>query len=408
MEISEEQYARFKERLKSARTYEDLTGPQGAFTLLMKPALEELLEAELTEHLGYEPYEPTGRQSGNSRNGTSKKTVQTSEGPVELDVPRDRNGTFEPVAVKKHQRRLGRMEDAVVAMYARGMSTRDIQRQIEEIYGAEMSAAMVSQITGRILALVAEWQNRALEAVYAVVFFDAIHFKVHSDGKVITKAAYTCLGITLDGRKDLLGIWIEQTESASFWLGVLTDLRQRGTEDILIACVDGVKGFPAALEAAFPATEVQLCVIHQIRSSTKHVSWKDIKAVMRSLKAIYDAPTREGAETALTTLEATWGSKYPLMVKSWKTNWPLLSTYFKYPHDLRKMIYTTNAVEAMHRQFRKVTKAKPIFPDDDALRKILYLAFKDLSVRWTRPIHGWSEIFSHLCIIFDHRLHAYT
>lgn len=404
MDLSDEQIERLRKKLGTAKSYEDLMGKDGAIKDLLASALGEMLEAELTEHLGYEKHSPAGRNTGNSRNGATKKIVQTEHGPIDLPVPRDRDGSFTPVIVKKHQRRLGKLEDQVISMYARGMSTRAIRDQIEELYGVELSASAVSQITDRVLQNVAEWQNRPLEAVYPFVFFDAIHFSMRDEGPVVKKAAYTCLAVTVEGGKDLLGLWIGEAESATFWHGVFTELRNRGVEDILIACVDGIKGFTEAMEAVFPRTAIQRCIIHQIRNSFRHISWKDRKAVARDLKTVYGAPTRQAAETALDTVEETWGKRYPLMIKSWRTNWSELSTYFVFPEEIRRLIYTTNAVEALHRQFRKVTKTKSVFPHDDALRKILYLAYHQLSFKWTMALRDWPFVYTQLVLLYKDRM----
>ena len=404
MELTNEQIEQLKKKLASAKTYDDLMGKNGAIKDLLSSTISQLMAAELTAHLGYEKNHPSGINSGNSRNGTSTKRVASEHGVLEIEVPRDRNGTFEPIAVRKHERRLGKVEDIVISLYARGMSTRDIQAQIEDLYGVEISAAAVSEITEAVMAILVEWQNRPLEKVYPIVFLDAIHYHTRSEGHVVTKAAYTCLGIACDGHKDLLGIWIGDAESAAFWLGILTELQSRGVEDILIACIDGLKGFPEAIAAIFPKTRVQACVIHQIRASTRMVSWKDIKAVMKDLRAIYGAPTEEAALSGLDMLEARWGERYPGLIKSWRSNWPKLSTYLAYPRELRRAIYTTNAVESLHRQFRKITKTKAVFPNDDALRKMLFLAQKQISEKWTMTLPNWNIIIGQLSIIFGDRM----
>lgn len=404
MDITDEQFEVFRRKLKEAKSYEDLMGRNGALKDLLAASVSQLLAEELTVHLGYEKHDPAGVHSGNSRNGKTSKHVATEHGQITIDMPRDRNGTFTPVAVRKHERRLGKVEDVIIALYARGMSTRDIQAQIEDLYGVEISPSAVAQITDSVMTMLVEWQNRPLDAVYPVVFFDAIYFHVRADGRVVTKAAYTCLGITREGAKELLGIWIGESESAAFWFALLTELRNRGVEDILIACIDGLKGFPEALATAFPKTTVQACIIHQIRYSTKAVTWKDLKAVMADLRLIYEAPTQEAAGAALDGLNERWGERYPLLIQSWRTNWPKLSSYLAYPRELRKMIYTTNAVEAVHRQFRKVTKAKAAFPHDDALRKMLFLQQRMLSEKWTMTLPNWSIIVGQLAMIFGDRM----
>jgi putative transposase len=407
MELTDEMIEQLKKDLKNAKTYQDLMGESGAIKKLIKASLEGMLESELTEHLGYEKYSVSGKNSGNNRNGKNSKTLKNENGEIEISVPRDRNGSFDPVIVKKYERTLGPIEDKIISMYAKGMSTRDIQSHIQEIYGMEMSATLISNMTERIVDIAKQWQNRPLENIYPIVFFDAIHYKVHDEGKVVTKAAYTALGIDIAGKKDLLGLWIGQAEGAHFWLNVMTELKNRGVEDILIACIDGLKGFPDAISTVYPKAEIQLCVIHVIRNTLRYISWKDMKAFMKDLKKAYGAPTEEAASMELENLESAWGKKYPLPVKIWKQNWSLISTYFKYPEEIRRLIYTTNIVEAVHRQFRKVTKSKTIFPNDEALKKMLYLAYRDLSKKWTLPIRDWSIAISHFSVIFNDRLVNY-
>jgi len=407
MDISKSLLEELAENLKTAKTYDDLMGKDGAIKKLIKVSLEQLLEAEMSAHLGYTPNARLPKAHGNRRNGTSVKTVSSDVGEIDLAIPRDREGEFDPVIVKKHQRRLGALQDAIISMYAKGMSTRDIQQHLEDIYSLEVSASTVSTITETVMHMVHEWQNRPLEPLYPIVFFDAIHYKVRFEGKIITKAAYTCLGVDLNGNKDLLGLWIGQAEGATFWLGILNELRTRGVQDILIACVDGLKGFPDAITTVFPHTEVQQCVIHQIRQSVRYVSSKHYKTFLRDLRTVYTAPTEAGALDALDQLENTWGTRYPLSIKSWRTNWPYLATYYRYPPELRPIMYTTNAVEALHRQFRKVTNAKTIFPTDESLLKMLFLAYRDLSKKWTRPILRWHLILAQLTIIFEQRVTKY-
>ena len=404
MELTEEMIEQLKADLKKARTYQDLMGADGAIKKLLKASLEGMLDAELTEHLGYDRYSPEGKNSGNSRNGKSRKTLRNDNGELDLVVPRDRNGSFDPVIVKKYERTLGAIEDKIISMYAKGMTTRDIQSHVQELYGLEISPALVSQITDKIIDLAKEWHNRPLEAIYPIVFFDAIHYKVHDDGKVVSKAAYTALAVDITGKKDLLGLWVSEAEGANFWLAVMTELKNRGVQDILIACVDGLKNFPEAINTVFPKTEIQLCVIHLIRNTLKYIASKDQKAFMKDLRTVYNAPTEEAAQVALDKLEEVWGKKYSLSIRVWKQNWEHASTFFKYPQELRRMIYTTNAVEALHRQFRKVTKTKSIFPNDDALKKMLFLAYRDISRKWIKPLPNWPIVLSHLSIIFADRL----
>jgi putative transposase len=405
MELTEEIFEQFKSDLAKAKNYDDLMGKDGAIKKLIAKSLEQMLESELTEHLGYEKHSPTGKNTGNSRNGKTHKTLKNDNGEIEITVPRDRNGEFDPVIVKKYERTIGPIEDKIISMYAKGMTTRDIQSHIQELYGLDVSATLVSNITDKIVNTATEWQNRPLETMYPIVFFDAIHYKVKDETKrVISKAAYTCLGIDVNGRKDLLGLWVGEAEGANFWLSVFTELKNRGMKDVLVACVDGLKGFPEAINTVFPMAEIQLCVIHQIRNTLKYIASKDQKEFMKQLKTVYSAPTEEAALESLKALEDTWAKKYPLALKSWRQNWNNLATFFKYPEEIRTVIYTTNAVEAVHRQFRKVTKTRSLFPNDEALKKMLYLAYRDLSKKWTMPIRNWAIVISNFSIMFEERL----
>ena len=404
MEIANEIIEQLKVDLSKAKTYEDLMGKEGAIKKLIGRSLEHMLEAELSEYLGYEKYSSLGKNSGNSRNGKSRKRLKNDNGEIELSIPRDRKGEFEPIIVKKYEKTIGPIEDKIISMYSKGMTTRDIQSHITELYGLDISPTLVSNITEKIIDLAAQWQNRPLEKIYPIVFFDAIHYKVRDESrKVMTKAAYTCLAVDPEGRKDLLGLWVGESEGANFWLNVLTELKNRGTEDIFIACIDGLKGFPEAINTVFPKAEIQLCVIHQIRNTLKYVASKDQKIFMQELKEVYKAPTEESALIHLDKLEENWGKKYSLAIKSWRNNWNNLSTFFKYPEEIRTAIYTTNAVEAVHRQFRKVTKNRSLFPNDDALKKMLYLAYRDLSKKWTMPIKNWALILSNFSVYFEER-----
>lgn len=404
MKLPDSFYTEFRERLEAAETMDDVMGRDGVIRRILQTTVSEFLQAELTAHVGYDKHDPSGNNSGNSRNGSTRKRVATEHGLIDIDVPRDRNGTFEPVAVRKHERRLGKIEDVVISLYARGMSTRDIQAQIEELYGVEISPSAVSQITETVMTTMVEWQNRPLDALYPIVYFDAIHYRVRSKGHVVTKAAYSALGIGVDGHKELFGIWVGEAEGATFWFSILTELRNRGIEDILIVCIDGLKGFPEAITDVFAKATVQGCIIHQIRFSTKAVTWKDLKAVLADLRQVYEAPTVEAAEAGLDALEKAWGERYPLLIKSWRENWPKLSAYLAYPKELRHAIYTTNAIESLHRQFRKVTKNKAAFPDDDALRKMLFLAQRHIAEKWTMRIPKWSIILGQLARLFDGRM----
>jgi putative transposase len=404
MKLEEKVLQQLQEDLKKCQTMDDLLGKDGAIKKLIKNAVEQMLQCEMTEHLGYEKHAAEGRNTGNSRNGVSPKSLKSDFGKLEIEVPRDRNGEFDPTVVKRNQTDLGFLDEKIISMYARGMTVRDIQGHLQEIYGIEVSPTFISKVTEKILSLVEEWQARPLCEVYPIIFLDAIHYKVRDNGRVVSKAAYTCLGIDQNGRKDFLGLWIGESEGANFWLSVLTELKNRGVQDILIACVDGLKGFPEAITTVFPGAEVQLCIIHQIRNSLRYISYKNQKEFMVDLKKVYTAPTEAKAEHELNNLADKWGQKYPLVINSWKRNWPNLSTYYKYPSEIRTIIYTTNAVENLHRQFRKVTKTRSAFPHDDALRKLLYLAYRDVAKKWTMPLRHWSAIISQLSLFFEGRL----
>jgi len=371
---------------------------------LFSGALEAMLEAELEEHLGYEKHNVVGNNSGNSRNGYGKKTIKSEWGESEIAVPRDRNGTFVPQVIEKGQIRTDDIENRVLAMYSKGMSTRDIEDHLRDIYGVDVSPALVSKITDKIMPMVSEWQSRPLESVYPIVFLDGIVFKVRKDSRVINKCLYSVLGINMDGKKEILGMWMSDNESASFWTTVCNELKNRGVEDILIACRDNLSGFSTAIETVFPRTEQQLCVIHQIRNSTKYVSYKDIKAVMADLKMVYGAPTLDDAEYRLEEFREKWGKKYPQIIKSWENNWTELSTYFKYPQEVRTLIYTTNAVEGFHRMLRKFTKTKTSYPSDEAVKKSVYLSIQEISKKWSMPRRDWGIIIGQLMIFFEDRL----
>ena len=371
---------------------------------LFKGTIERMLEAEMEEHLGYEKHSPVGDLSGNSRNGYGRKTIKSELGTTELDVPRDRNGTFEPLVIEKRQTKTDNLENRIIAMYAKGMSNRDIEDHMRDIYGVDASPALISRITDKIMPAVAEWQSRPLDAVYPIVFLDGIVFKVRKDSKVINKCVYSVLGINMDGKKEILGIWISENESASFWTTVCNELKNRGIQDILIACRDNLSGFSTAIETVFPKTEQQLCVIHQIRNSTKYVSYKDLKPVMADLKAIYQAPSEDDALYHMEEFREKWGKKYPQIIKSWEQNWLELSTYFKYPEEVRRLIYTTNAVEGFHRMLRKYTKTKTSYPTDDSVRKSVYLSIREITKKWSMPIQNWGIIMGQLMVFFEDRL----
>lgn len=371
---------------------------------LLGDTLQNMLEAEMDAKLGYSKYDYKNKDTDDSRNGYSHKTVTSSMGNIMLDIPRDRKGEFEPQIIKKNQTDISNIEDQVLSMYAKGMTTRDISTHLRDVYGVEASAEMISHMTDRILPIAKEWQNRPLEKKYAIVFMDAVHFHVREDNRTIKKAVYVAIGTKFSGSREVLGMWIGGNESAKYWLGVLNEIKNRGVEDIMIVSVDGLTGFGDAIHAVFPQAEVQRCIVHQIRYSTKFISYKDIKVFMKDLKAVYKADTEELALTALDELEDKWGKKYPTSIASWKNNWPQLSTYFKYPIEIRKMIYTTNAIENFNRQLRKVTKSKTIFPTEDALFKSLYLAMIDMTKKWTGKAAAWGQTLDQLSIYFGERI----
>ena len=395
----------FDEILEEFRNGKKLTGKGGLLAPLIKQLTEAALEAEVESHIANDVL--SGNR--NRRNGVNKKTIKgTSDGTFELETPRDRNGTFEPQIVKKHQTTLSdEIEEKIISMYGLGMSYRDISSHLEEIYQVAISTATISAITDKIIARVKEWQARPLESLYPFVWLDAIHYKVKDGGKYVSKAVYTILGVRLDGKKERLGLYLSENEGANFWLSVLTDLQARGVEDILIASVDGLKGFPEAINAIYPQTEVQLCIVHQIRNSIRYVVSKEQKEFAKDLKLIYQAPTKEVAEDELLKLDEKWGKKYPLVINSWNNKWENLSVFFKYPAEIRKIIYTTNIIESVHRQFRKLTKTKGAFPNENSLLKLLYLGIKNASKKWTMPVRNWSLTISQLAIFFEGRLDKY-
>jgi transposase-like protein len=371
---------------------------------LLGDTLQGMLEAEMDESLGYSRYDYKNKDTDNSRNGYSKKTVVSSMGEIDLDIPRDRKGEFEPQAVRKNQTDISNIEDQVLSMYAKGMTTRDISSHLHDVYGVDASAEMISHMTDRILPVAKEWQNRPLERKYAVVFMDAVHFHVREDNRTVKKAVYVAIGIRLNGTKEVMGMWTGGNESAKYWLGVLNEIKNRGVEDIMIVSVDGLTGFVDAISAVYPKAEVQRCIVHQVRYTTKFVNYKDIKPFMKDLKAVYQAPTEEIALKNLDTLEENWGRKYPSSIASWRNNWPQLSTYFKYPQEIRKIIYTTNSIENFNRGLRKVTKAKSVFPTDDALFKSIYLAMVDITKKWTGATWNWGQTLDQLMIYFGERI----
>ena len=391
--------------LSTARSMDDFFGREGIFARLFARTLEEMLEAELTEHLGYERHEVRGRNSGNNRNGSYKKTVRTSTGQTVINVPRDRNGTYGPQVVPKYGSNTNELEEKILGLYAKGVSTRDIEDTLKELYGVSASPGTISAVTDKVKGEVQAWQNRPLEAIYPIIFLDALHLSIRRNGKVSNTAVYVVLGVNTQGYRDILGHWIgEGGEGANFWLSVVTDLQSRGVQDVFISCVDGLNGFKEAIHAVFPKTIVQRCIIHQIRSCLKYVASKDQKPFMRDLKAVYKAATREEAELNLLKLGENWGDKYAIAVRSWENNWSELAAFFDFPAEIRRVIYTTNSIEGYNRQLRKVTKTKGCFPSADSASKLLYLAQRNVIKKWTRPIPNWAKILNQLVIRFEDRM----
>lgn len=392
----------FNEILNQFRSGKRLTGKDGLLAPLIKQLTEAALEAEVESHIANDAL--NGR--ANRRNGFNSKTIKgTSDGSFELETPRDRNGTFEPQIVKKHQTTISNeIEDKILSMYGLGMSYSDISSHIEEIYQVSISTATISAITDKIIDKVKQWQIRPLDSIYPFVWLDAIHYKIKDGGKYVSKAVYTVLGVNMDGKKDILGLYLSETEGANFWLSVLTDLNNRGLNDILIASVDGLKGFPEAIKTIFPKTEVQLCIIHQIRNSIRYVASKNHKEFMNDLKPVYQAVSKEAAEDALLALDEKWGKLYPIVLQSWNNKWENLSVYFKYPPEIRKVIYTTNIIESVHRQFRKLTKTKGAFPNENSLLKLLYMGIQNATKKWNMPMWNWNLTLSQLAIFFEGRL----
>jgi putative transposase len=394
-----------EELLKSVSKPEDLLGPGGVLSRLKGALMERMLEAEMSEHLGYEANEVEGRGTGNSRNGHSSKTVHTETGTVEIRVPRDRNGSFEPKVVPKHRRRLEGFDEKVLALYARGMSTRDIQGHLRELYGTDVSADLISRVTDAVIDEVKDWQLRPLEAVYPILYLDALFVSVRDGGTVVKKAVYIALGMGMDGTREVLGFWIEATESARFWLSVLTDLKNRGVQDVLFVCCDGLTGLPQAIEAAFPKAVVQTCIVHMIRASLRHVAWGDRKAVVAALKPIYAAETEDAAQRALGIFEERWRAKYPAIARQWHARWAEFAPFLSYPAEIRRTLYTTNVIESLNAQLRKVLRPKGHFPTDEAVSKILFLALQRAKVHWKPPIH-WRQSLAHFSLMFGDRFPA--
>lgn len=399
MNLEEFDFEAFKKSaLDKLKAGEAPLGKDGAFTPLLKVFLEEALQGEMSVHL-------ENKESRNRRNGKTTKTIRTSLGQFELDTPRDRNSSFTPKLIAKRQNKLpSDIEKQIFALYARGSSMSDIRDFMEDMYGVEISPATISRVTDKVLPQIEEWRNRPLESVYPFVFMDAIHYKVREDGRVVTKAVYCVIGVNQEGYRDLLGLYIGAAESAKFWMQVLTDLQTRGLEDIIIACVDNLSGFVDAIQSIFPKTDVQLCIVHQIRNSRKYLSYKDTKEFINDLKLVYQATSKEKAEHSLTKLKQKWGKQYPKVIESWERNWEQLSLFFQYSPMIRKVIYTTNVIENFHRQLRKVTKTKGSFTSDGALMKLLYLVQKDITSKWQKPMHNWNRVLSQLSVLYDERL----
>lgn len=392
------------ELLKDCNTQADIFGENGLVKQFIKAVSERALQAELTNHLGYEKHEIKGKNSGNSRNGVSNKTIKGEFGEALIDIPRDRNGSFEPQFIPKGQSRFAGFDSKILSMYARGLTTRDIQAQLQELYGVEVSATLISQVTDAVLDEVRTWQTRALERVYPIIYLDAIVVKIKMDNQVVNKAIHLALGVNLDGEKELLGMWCNVTEGAKFWLSVLTELKNRGVADVLIFCCDGLTGFPAAIEAVYPQAKVQLCIVHLLRQSLRFVGWKDRKVVAADLKLIYGAVTLEQAEQSLTAFAQKWDSRFPTISPIWQRHWENIIPFFAYPPEIRKVIYTTNAIESMNMTLRKVMKNKRIFPSDEAAFKQIYLALQNISKKWTMPIRDWKPALARFMIEFNGRI----
>jgi len=393
------------ELLKNYQKPEDVIGENGLLKQLTKALLERAMSTELTHHLGYEKSDPAGYNSGNSRNGATPKTLKGDFGELVIETPRDRNGSFEPQMVKKHQTRFDGFDDKILSMYARGMTTREIQGHLAEMYGVDVSPTLISDVTDGVMEEVKAWQNRPLEPVYAIVYLDALYVKMRHEGRVENRAVYVAMGIGLDGQKDVLGLWTSSNEGAKFWLGVLTELKNRGVKEILIACVDGLKGFPQAIESVFPQAVVQLCIVHLVRASLNYVNWKERKQVAADLKEIYRAATATQAELELNAFQSRWGSKYQAIGKLWKENWARVIPFFDFPAEVRKVIYTTNAVESLHMSLRKIIKTRGSFPSEEAAIKLLYLALRNVIQKWD-TVQGWKQALNHFEMLWGDRIQA--
>jgi len=390
--------------LNKIKKPEDLFGDSSILKQLKKALTERILEGELTTELGYKKHDSAGKNSGNSRNGYSPKTLKTKDGTMEIQIPRDRMGQYEPQLIPKNQTRFDDLDDKIISLYSRGMTTRDMQAQLQDLYGVEISATLISNVTNEVIEEVKAWQSRPLEKLYPIVYLDALVIKIRQDKRIINKAFYLALGVNIEGHKELLGIWVSQNEGAKFWLNVLTELKNRGLEDIFITCVDGLTGFPEAIQTVYPKTQVQLCIVHMVRNSLRYVSWKKRKIVAADLRAIYSARTVEEAELALTEFAKKWDKEFPSISKIWLNHWEYITPLFDYPDDIRKVIYTTNAIESLNMSMRKVIKNKRIFPSDDAALKQLYLALKNISKKWTMPIRDWNAAMNRFMIMFEDRM----
>lgn len=390
--------------LEEYQTPEEILGENGLLKQLTKAVLERALAGELDTHLGYPKHAPHGKNSGNSRNGKYPKKVKGEFGELSVEIPRDRNAEFEPIILPKGQTRFDGFDDKIISMYARGMTTRDIQGHLEEIYGVKVSPVLISNVTEGVIEEVRAWQNRPLDAVYPILYLDALFVKVKEEGHIRNKAVYLALAVNMEGQKELLGLWIAKTEGSKFWLKVLTELKNRGVEDIFIICVDGLKGFAEAIETVFPQSQIQRCIVHMIRHSLKYVSWKQRKEVAADLKAVYQAKTEEEAELALEEFAEKWDKQYPLISKSWRKNWEQITPFFAYPHEIRRAIYTTNAIESLNMSLRKIIKNRAAFPSDEAAIKLLYLALRNISKKWTMPIRNWKAALSRFAIVFEGRV----
>ena len=397
----------YNEEVKKCKTIDDVIGKDGLVQRLIKDVLENILEVEMGEHLGRDKYDrqtDIDQDDRNYRNGYSKKTLRSSFGDVDLDVPRDRKAEFEPQIIKKYETVCNELDKKIISLYAKGMSTRDIQAEVEDLYGITLSPSMISKITDKVIATATEWQNRMLDEIYPIVYLDAMYFKVRSNGKIVNKAVYICLGYTLEGYKDILGIWVDETEGAKFWLSICNDLKNRGVKKILIACMDGLKGLPQVIKTVFPTVDIQTCIVHQIRNSIKYIASKDKKAFMKDLKEVYKATTEELALVQLDNLKEKWGSNYGMVIDSWYNNWNNIDTFFKFSPQIRKLIYTTNVLEGFNRQVRKFTKVRTIFPTDESLNKCVYLATMEIMEKWTQPIHNWGTTLAELSLYFEEQL----